>query len=277
VSVLLAAIEAYYDAVPRRTADVESIGTFTLFVNNEGGWPFYARPTLGATTFTSSDVSRVLERQRALGVPEAFEWVAETSPGVRAAVDEAGLIVHDHPLMVLDQDSAPDISAPDGVLIRFVAPDEDLGRIGAVGPLSFTAPGTEVGSAGVWALAAYVAGRPADDHTAWRRRLRAGWTVLAAAFDDGQPVAIGSHQPVGTVTEVAGVATLPAYRRRGIAGAITRLLVQDAVSSGVRTVFLTAANDTVGRIYGRVGFRRIATACIAEAPDPPDAIQGDAT
>jgi ribosomal protein S18 acetylase RimI-like enzyme len=269
MSDLLADIEAYYDAVPRHAADVETLGPFTLFVKRGSGWPYYARPTLGATSFAASDVVRVRERQRTLGVPEAFEWVAETSPGLRMAVEAAGLAAHDHPLMVLDDArTGRRPAAPNGVVFRFVAPEDDVGLIGAVGHVAFARLGTEVGPEGTEALAASAAGRTADEDAFLRERLRAGLTVTAAALVDGQPVAIGTHQPVGAVTEVAGVATLPSFRRRGIGVAITDLLVQDALRRGVRTVFLSAADDAVARIYGRVGFRRIATACIAEPLTP---------
>src|SRR5438045_976245 len=99
---LLSIVERYYDAVPRRAAGVETLGPFTLFVKRGSGWPYYARPTLGATEFSPAEVTSVRRRQRQLGVPEAFEWVAETSPGLGPAIEAAGLAVREHPLMVLD-------------------------------------------------------------------------------------------------------------------------------------------------------------------------------
>ena len=75
---------------------------------------------------------------------------------------------------------------------------------------------------------------------------------------------MGSHQPVGSVSEIVGVGTLPVYRRQGIATALTALLVDDARRRGVTTVFLSAGRRHVARVYERVGFRRIGTACIAE-------------
>jgi predicted GNAT family acetyltransferase len=86
---------------------------------------------------------------------------------------------------------------------------------------------------------------------------------MAAAYHEGWPVAIAMHQPVGRVTEVVGVATLPAFRRRGLASAVTQLIVDDAVRRGAQTIFLTADDDGVARVYERLGFRRTATACIA--------------
>jgi predicted GNAT family acetyltransferase len=80
----------------------------------------------------------------------------------------------------------------------------------------------------------------------------------------GEPIGVGSHQPLNGVTEIVGVATLPAYRRRGVGAAVTGALADDAVRRGIRTVFLSAADADVARLYERLGFRRVATACIAE-------------
>ncbi|WP_443050588.1 hypothetical protein [Streptomyces sp. H27-D2] len=41
----------------------------------------------------------------------------------------------------------------------------------------------------------------------------------------------------------------------------------DARSRGVRTLFLSAGDDDVARIYAGLGFRRIATALVAEAAE----------
>jgi predicted GNAT family acetyltransferase len=101
-----------------------------------------------------------------------------------------------------------------------------------------------------------------------RERLRAGRSVLAAAYGGGAPLAVGIHQPAGGVTEIAGVGTLPAHRRRGLAAAVTSALVADALDRGVEVVFLSAADGDVARVYRRLGFAPIATAMIAEPPVP---------
>ena len=68
------------------------------------------------------------------------------------------------------------------------------------------------------------------------------------------------------MTEVTGVGTLPAARRRGIGAAVTGQLVEDARERGAELVFLSAADDDVARMYERLGFRRIATACFGRPP-----------
>jgi GNAT superfamily N-acetyltransferase len=266
---LLARLEAYYDLVPRASADPEQIGPFTLFVAR-GGWPYYARPTLGGPdVFTAGDVVAVRARQRQLGVPESLEWVAETSPGVADAVRAAGLVVHEHPLLVLERPPLL-IPPPPRTHVRFVGPDDPLVPVSrVVAHLGFAASGTEVGPDGPAERDAALAAQPPEEADHVRAELRAGTTVLAVVEDDVQGVvAVGHHNPRGDVSEVVGVATLPAARRRGLATAVTSALVEHALGHGVQTVFLSAGGVEVARVYERVGFRRVGTACIAEPEQP---------
>lgn len=262
---LLARLEAYYDAVPRTAARAETVGPLTLFVTDGPGWPYYARPRLGAATVGTEDVAAVRRLQRALGAPEAFEWVAETTPDLKRAAQAAGLAVAELPLMAVDQPrEVRSVPPPDGVELRLVTPEDDLALVTAVAQVAFGAPGTAVGDAGLDALAGPAAELAPLRLAFMRDRLAAGHTVTAVALLAGQPVAVGSHQPVGDVTEVVGVGTLPAMRRRGLGAAVTGLLVEDAIGRGITTVFLSAGDDAVARVYARLGFRRVGTACIAE-------------
>lgn len=246
---VLQRIETYYDAVPRSSARAEAHGPLTLFVQEGKGWPYYARPTLGHSGEVPLDaVEKVRARQRELGVPEAFEWVAETTPGLRAAVEASGLTVHEHPLMVLEGDGLP-VPVPEGVTVRMVGADDAALETAVAAPYAAFGMAPEPGTAE----------RVAE-------RIEAGWTRLAAALDGaGGALSAGQHQPVGPVSEVVGVGTVPEARRRGLGLAVTAALVADARSRGAELVFLTASDADVARLYGRLGFRTVATALIAEA------------
>ncbi|MFI6682188.1 GNAT family N-acetyltransferase [Streptomyces sp. NPDC050485] len=260
-------IERYYDAVPRSSARVEDFGPLSLFVREGAGWPFYARPALGRSgPVTAADVDAVRARQRELGAPEAFEWVAEVSPGLRAAVEESGLAVHEHPLMVLDPD-AP--AAEPHPLVRVLDAADPLLHAALVVPhLAFAAPGTDVGPAGPAELAAEITARAGDGRAGQvAERIRAGRTAVAAAFEDGLPLCAGMHNPVAPVTEIAGLGTLPSARRRGLGRAVTAALVADARARGTQTVFLSAGDQDVARMYTTLGFRPAGTALIAELPE----------
>lgn len=259
-------LETYYDAVPRGRAETEEIGPFTLFVARSG-WPYYARPQLGATWGSTAEVRRVLDRQRELGVPLALEWVAEVSPDLATAASGAGMQVERCPLLVL----AGDPQGEPGTA-RMLGPDDahDLALSRAAVSVGFVAGGTATGGEGIAARDAAAGQGFAAVVDLDRERLASGDLRAAACYPAEDPVlgpvGGGSHSPVGAVTEIAGVGVLPAYRRQGMAAALTYVLARDALDGGVETVFCSAQTDDVARIYQRVGFRRVATACIAGRP-----------
>ncbi|AZM89097.1 MULTISPECIES: GNAT family N-acetyltransferase [Streptomyces] len=261
---ILNALEQYYDTVPRRGgARGEDFGPLTLFVQEGEGWQYYARPAPGGADATAADVLRVLERQRELKVPEAFEWVAETTPSLRAAVEAAGLHVHAHPLMTLDAGAEPLPPHPE---VRLLGADDPLLRAAVTVPaLAFGEPGTALGTAGPAELAAAVADPGAEERRARVSAMLAdGRTAVAAAVRDGLVLCSGQYNPVGDVAEIVGVGTLPTARRQGLALGVTAALVAEARARGARTVFLSAGDEDVARIYARAGFRRVGTALIAE-------------
>jgi ribosomal protein S18 acetylase RimI-like enzyme len=261
---LLRRIDAYLDGVPRTASDPEPLGPFTLFVGREGGWQYYARPTPGTSTISAADVAMVRERQRELRMPEAIEWIEDLVPGLAGAAQEAGLSVRSHPLMHLaERDFRPAPDVP-GFEVRLITPDEDLSWFQAVATIGFGEPGTEAGSTGVEALTEVRRAVPPGIVAFVRDRLTRGLTVTAVAFRQGVPVAVGSHQPFDGAAEVVGVATLPAFRRRGLGGAVTSLLMEDALDRGVSTIFLSAGDHGIARVYGRLGFRHVGSAGGAE-------------
>ncbi|HEY7988141.1 MAG TPA: GNAT family N-acetyltransferase [Lapillicoccus sp.] len=260
---LLADLEHYYDTAPRARCDTEEHGPLTLFVARSG-FPYYARPRLGrAAEVTTADVTGVLERQRELDVPRAVEWVHDTTPSLLAAARAAGMTVEECPLLVLEQDPPePDPAAG----VRIVAADDpELGLVRAAVNVGFGTAGTSVGPASIAERDEDAVTRP-EGAERIADLMRAGLSVLAGAFDpEAGPVGGGSHNPRGEVTEIVGVGVLPAYRRRGLAAAITARLARHALDTGVRTVFCSAQDDAVARVYESVGFRRVGTACVAEA------------
>ncbi|WP_409474351.1 GNAT family N-acetyltransferase [Streptomyces sp. HC307] len=261
-------IERYYATVPLLFADAEDFGPLRLFVRKEPGTPYYggpshAQPTAQAATVTAADIARVRARQRELGVPEAFEWLAEAAPTLRARIEAVGLPVQERPLMALDP-HAPvrPQPLPDGVTIReLTADDPALPAALALPRLAFAAAGTTVGSAGRAELATVAEKVTADGTVATTRpAIRAGHkTLIAALAPDGTPLAVGHYHPAHGTTEIGGVGTLPTARRQGLAAAVTAALAIHARGHGVGTVFLAYAEDAVARIYARLGFRQAGT------------------
>ncbi|WP_372341257.1 GNAT family N-acetyltransferase [Streptomyces sp. CC224E] len=274
---LRARVEQYYATVPLLFADAEDFGPLRLFVRRQPGAPYYggpghAQPTAeGASAVTAADIARVRSRQRELGVPEAFEWLAEIAPGLRDRIEAAGLPVAERPLMALDPHHPPtQRPVPDGVKLRVLAADDPaLPAVLALPRLAFAEQGTAVGSAGRKELSV-VADELTKDGTvtAIRPAIRAGHKTIIAALDpDGTPLAVGHYHPANGTTEIGGIGTLPTARRQGLAAAITTALVNHARDHGVSTVFLAYAEDAVVRIYTRLGFRPAdSTLLIANQP-----------
>jgi GNAT superfamily N-acetyltransferase len=273
---LLERIERGYDAFPRRGgATVEQLGPFELFLPVDGGWPYYARPRLGATSADANDLAAVRARQRARGVPEALEWVHEMTPALLAVVRAAELPVLMAPLMVHDLDTAAVRPGrlqyvPHGLTLRTLDPGspsfpEEFAVRTAVAEIGFGNRGTDAGPAGPAERDA--ATHPVDARLLQyvRRREETGSLAhIVAETDDGM-VATGGVQFADGVAEVVGVATLPSVRRRGVGAALSAALCRLARERGADLIFLSAADDEVARVYAKIGFRRVGTACIAEA------------
>jgi len=264
---LLARLERFYDAVPRSGSHTEDHGPFTLFIS-DGEWPLYARPRLGFDgRITAADVAAMRRRQRELGVPETFEWVVETTPTLAPAIRSADMAVEEVPLLVLREHLAA--AVPDGYRLRRIdAGEPDLAGVLAVAAVAFANGGTATGDAGLTERDRHAAA-DTGEHARLRQRLTDRATVMYVIDGDHGPVASGAHQPVDGVTEIVGVATLPAARRRGLGAAVTSALVDDAHLAGIETVFLSAASDDVAAVYERLGFERIGHAGLAEPAGPP--------
>ena len=260
-------IDAFCDAVPRHWARAEVIGPLVLFVPVGAGWPYYARPRVDERLpVAAADVRSVRARQRELLIPESFEWIEQTTPGMAAAAAGAGLQVHAHPLLVLG-DLAPPPAVPARNSIRVVgADDPELDLVWAVPGVAFGYPGTDIGEAGVMERDKIAADHDGGTIELLRERLRSGLSVLATAAGPNGPLAAGSYQLTDGVAEITGVGVLPASRRRGLGAAVTHALAADALARGAHTVFLSATDATVARVYARLGFREIGTAMIAEPP-----------
>jgi ribosomal protein S18 acetylase RimI-like enzyme len=197
-----------------------------------------------------------------------------TAPGLLAVVRAAGLPVLMAPLMVFDPTATTRpgrlLYMPVGLTIRALDPtspefaDEYATRT-AVAEVGFGNRGTDAGPAGPPERDA--AAHPVDPRLLAyvRRRTETGSLAHMVAETQEGMVATGGVQFADDVAEVVGVATLPTDRRRGVGAAVSAALCRLARERGADPIFLSAADDEVARVYAKIGFRRVGTACIAEA------------
>ena len=278
-------LERFYDALPRPWSRTEEIGSLVLFLREGEGWPYYARPRLGSPTPSAADLTAARKRQREAGAPETFEWVHETRPDLLAIARSAGLEVLLAPLLVLDPAAlVPDLPMR-GAHLRYLDPASpgfaaDLRAARAVARLGFGAPAYRapleisentllIGGAGPAERDAAPplsdeAVRHAEDlFTSGDHR-----TAVAESLTDGI-LATATSRRVGDVVEIAGVATLPSARNHGYASQLTATMAGRLLAEGAQLIFLAAGDDDIARLYTRIGFRRVGTACIAEPAAVP--------
>jgi GNAT superfamily N-acetyltransferase len=268
-----ASLDAYFDAVPRPDTDPVEAGPFTLFVSRRP-WGYYARPALAHRgALAGADIDRLGDVCQDYGVELTIEWVGQVHPELAAVAAQRGLDVHTYTLMAAAPGQGP-AAVPEvpGTRVRVLSGDEPdaveiLADARATANVAFDcphgAPGPDLpGPAERDANAARM-GPELLAHI--HARAQSGLTVTAVAeSDDDGVLATGCYQPVAATAEIVGVATLPSARRRGLATLLTAVLAAHARQRGVRTLVLSAQDEAVARIYGRVGFVPIGTSHSAE-------------
>ena len=135
----------------------------------------------------------------------------------------------------------------------------DVRRIDVEG-IELVEPATEEDYRGAAAAQseAYGATEPPPQHAvdALRRTAVAGGVVvLARDAATGEAAGAGTcTAPEDGLTELTSVGVRTAFRRRGIAEAMTGRLAEQAFAAGMTGVFLMAAGEDEARIYARAGF-----------------------
>jgi GNAT superfamily N-acetyltransferase len=266
---LLRRCDAYLDAAPAMAADAVDVGPLRAFVSR-APYPYYVRPRPGVDLTAPGSVTAEHVRAAAAVLTDAghavsFEWVDELAPALGDVLRAEGYAVQRHPLLVRDLTAPgrPPGDAPSLTARLLDAASPDLPAALAVQSVGFGTPGTARGEPGTPDRD----GAEVDDELLAyvRRKVGDGGAAVAVAeAADAGVVACGWHQPVGADTEVVGVATLPAFRRRGAARALLEVLVSDATHRGVTMALLSAGDDAVARIYEAAGFTRIGHTGAAE-------------
>ena len=250
---LLDCVEGYFAAAPLPDARIVTVGGLDVPIGPPS-WPYPARPRPGGPPVTVADVRAAVALQADAGQPVGLEWVGESNRDLAPPARAAGLELEELPLLVA-ADPVDLVLPPEVRLYVVGADDPDLPRYQQLAATASAHPDT----------------RPEVRSTAvLRERIAAGRTVLMVAVENGEPVAVGSHHPVGVdgeeVSEITGVAVLRRLRGRGLGAGVVSALVAHARETA-HLVFLTAGDDDVARVYERIGFARLATTVVASPPD----------
>ncbi|MEU4739307.1 GNAT family N-acetyltransferase [Actinosynnema sp. NPDC023658] len=221
-------------------ADAERVGPFLIRFDAHSDNPFmnYAVPDEGAAP-TGAEVDALVAAFRARSRTPRLEYL-RPSPVVDAALEAAGFAVDQLlPVMAIDDLTAP--PRPAGLTVEAVTSDDDLLAVSVVQNTAFGVGGT--------------AG--AEDVARQRSLLRDGGVVVLARWD-GVPAGAGAcTAPHYDLSQVAGIAVLPEFRRRGVASAVCADLTARVFDSGCTPFLETEPDGKVTRLYGPLGYRTI--------------------
>lgn len=242
---MLSPIQAYIRTAASRDRLTERIGCFlaTVDTNNPLTYFNYAIPddySQPNAAEVEALVAFYLQHER---VPR-FEYLTALVPELEPVLLAQGFTVERRvPLMVFDPALPRTITLPAGIELLAPMSTEDF-----------------IGMSGAQKEAFGDESLPDASVVDPMRHFLAlgGIAVVARDEASGQVVGTGvCDVPFDHTTELAGIGVRSAYRKRGIAAALSAWLVDTALAAGTTHLFLTAADDAVARIYARAGFRTI--------------------
>jgi ribosomal protein S18 acetylase RimI-like enzyme len=239
---VLSHIPARIAACMRATASGRS-GPFAIRLDAHSDDPMrnYAVPDHGARPGAADIDALITFFRRSHRVPR-LEYIEEDAPRVWPALAAAGFTAERRlPVMITTPGARLTPRSPAGISIRRATSDADLAAAATVQHDAYQVP--------------YPPG-PHDIARLTRLTRRGGLVAIAA--DDASGVVAGAglvdvasgHPDVG---ELAAVGVLTAFRRRGIASALSAHLARTAHAQGISLVFLEAEPGEE-QLYRRTGF-----------------------
>ncbi len=238
---MISSIQDYLRVAAARGRDTARIGPFLATFSRSSTNPFlnYAIPNDGAKPRVE-EVAGLIEAYQRRGLRPRLEYLTTCAPEVEEPLLAAGFTVEGRlALMTCQVGDARTIPVPEGIELVQPQTDRELLDTRTMENEAYETPEI-AGQDDVQGLAASVQA--------------GGMAVLARVEGTGEPVGAGEYTaPVDGFTEITSVGVRSAFRRRGIAAAITAWLLQSAFDAGVTSPFLMA-NEAEERIYARTGF-----------------------
>ncbi|HVP13322.1 MAG TPA: GNAT family N-acetyltransferase [Phycisphaerae bacterium] len=170
-----------------------------------------------------------------------FEYLAARHPALAGQLEDLGLTLQlAAPLMICTPGDLRAIAPPACELHQLDgdAADSDLADFVRVGKMSFGATPVSV---------------EAHEIEGFREALRQGRWKCLLARDQGAAIGVGTFC-IGN-SELAGVGTLPQFRRQGVAAAVSSRLLADHFAAGGIGAWLSAGTEIARALYLKVGFQ----------------------
>jgi ribosomal protein S18 acetylase RimI-like enzyme len=231
-------IQAYLRAHALRREDHERIGPFlaSFDKDTDNRYLNYAVPDDGAAPL-SADIDRLTDSFLRRGRMPRLEYIAEAAPCVEPALIAKGFAIEKRfPILVCIPGGEHEQHS-DNIGIALARDDGDIVAAAEVGAEAY--------------------GSETCPEPMRRLVTQGGVLMVAREPRSGRTVGAGMATPAHEGTsEVAGIGVHTAFRRRGIAGALTAAITREAFVRGVTLAWLAPGHDGAERIYMRAGFVR---------------------
>jgi GNAT superfamily N-acetyltransferase len=238
-------IHAYLRA-PSAAKQHEHVGPFVARFTPGNDHPMlnYAIPDDGARP-TSNEIEALVEAFRQRGLTPRLEYAADAAPDLEQRLVHSGFDVEArYPLMWCRPAEAPMLKAPENFIVTRAETDLDHTDAIAVADEAYGETGPP----------------PSLEAVTARQHMSAAGGAVVLARQRSTGLAAGSGlfpAPREHISELAAVGTREAFRRRGIATAVTSLLVHLALDSEIELLWLTPEHEHAERIYAKAGFTRL--------------------
>lgn len=258
---LLARIQAQMRAVARRQYETVAVPPFTLFFHDRDPLPYFNYAIPDGPGASSCNLAGPLDRLEAEfrsrdRVPR-FEFVEACAPRLAEALEAHGFALENRAQLMVcprgEERAAPAVSGLDLATLEAATALGEFTAFLDVQRRAFGLPAPRM---------------PSDEEAqSLRETLGRGLAFLGRI--EGEPVATAMIQsPHDGLTELVGVATLEAFRRRGIAGFLSFVAVRAAFDRGSSLAFLSAADARAGRVYEAAGFSPAGHSLFYRRPPP---------
>jgi ribosomal protein S18 acetylase RimI-like enzyme len=249
---LLVRIEESHLKLAAKNREVIAVSSFLALIDPvyELTWLNYAVPVepLGTSAAVIEVIEELREVFRESDRTLRFEFTKSLCPELPAILEQAGLNLESHHPMLICTPDQFQPSYASNVDVKFVDVDNFSGletfftlrHRGFYGDLE-----TEETSL--------------TDIAELRQQIQLGQQRVALAYFDGIPAGVGVTMPMSGVGELSSIATLPEFRRRGVAKTLCSFLIKDHFESGGDLVWLAAGNAIAKATYESIGFRVVAS------------------
>jgi len=221
-----------------RGRDTEQIGPFLATFSRDTDNPYlnYAIPDEGGTA-TAADVEALATAYRSRERRPRLEYIPSVAPAIEPVLVGAGFEVEGRlPLLTC---ATPVLGEPSGIELVSPSTDDEFRSVAQV----------------QWEAYGENGPLPQRVENGLKHTAESGGVVVLARDASGEPAGAGlCVAPYEGVTELTSIGVREAFRRRGIAAAMTGWLAQAALDRGMTLVFLMAAGEDEARIYRRAGF-----------------------